>query len=704
MMDLYLILRGEGYLTQTASIVLRFQQRQQLLKVGLPCHLSLISGLPVVAQARVIGAVTSYNLCETSYRCFVWFNQFVFAIVERPPTVIPEIVVFHPLVRFVWMAAFGPLPQHLPLAMSYFGKYLFSRTVPVIIGPPPDDGVEFENYLFSLFLLMRLQISFNGVKMFDDLLFLRLSQQGAVAVVKPADVETQKVEPFVYVNNVGFGFTQLQTALLNKLHQLWFDIGFQYLLRRGCYHKVVGITYQIQPFVRPFTPGRHDRLAVWPFGLEQALHTVQRNIRQQGRDYSALGRASFSVGVVTKFHYSGFKPASNCGSEHTQFCQKWLVSDVVKAAANICIEYPLARPFLAKGRMNSFDGIVATSSRSETVRVGLEFGLPFRLKSHFDDTLHHSVLHRRYPQRALSSVTFRDINPSNGSGLVPFEAQTFLEKLHPVLRCVAYYAVNTWSVLAPVFLCNSSDSQELGRSGSHQQFLKIFNLWPLLVFGSSVNPLLQTTYNCLCSKPVHLRPFPVRVIWDGRPHRGRLFWGRFSLHRLTSPQITTLQVFQYRQDQSDVSTLSGWVFMPCKGSPIRLITNRLSLLLTSHSLYIIPRSYDWDTAWWAGCIGLNQLTAEKMRTEEVGSCVPVGILIVVVISYLLQTYPLTILVTVCQPLLPFLLHETLSSYFARAQPFSSSLVHCYFEAGSFGTLSPKLQTVDCSFACPGRDT
>lgn len=699
-MNLYVILRDKGNMTHNTSVVLSLKQHQKLFNVGLPGYLSPVAGLPVFAQVRVVGAVTPSDLCVASNRRFGRFNQFVFAVVKRPPAVIPEITGFHPFARFVGMATFSPLPQHLPLAMAHFGKYFFGRTMPVVISPAPDNRVKGVNYFSGLFLLMAAQIGFDAPKVFNNLLFLRFGQQGAM--VEPSDVETQEVEPFIYVNKVGFGFTQLQATLPQKLHQLWFDIGFQYLLRRGCYHKVIGITYQIQPFVMPFTQGWCFEFAVWPFGLKQSLHPVKRNVRQQGRDYPALWRASFSVGVVTKFHYSSFEPASYCGGKYTQFCQEWLVSDVVKAATNVSIEYPLARPLTGESSVDGFDCILAISSRPETIGISLEFGFPFRFKDHFDDRLHYPVFHSWYPQRALPSVAFRDVNPTHRFGLVSFEAQSFIKKLYPVLGRVAYHAINACGVFAPVFLRNTPNSQELSRSGSNQQLLKVFDLIPLLVLGSTVNSLLQPTYNRFYSEPIHFRPFPVGV--SDASEDGWLLWGLFSLHRLTSPQITSFQVFQYRQDQSDVSTLSGWVSVPCEGSPIRLITSRPLLFLTSHSLCTFPRSYDWVTALWAGCIGVIQLVTEKMRTEEVGICVPVGISIVVATATLLQTYPLTILVTVCQPLLPFAAHGTLRRYFAHAQPFSSSLVHYYTEASSFGSLSPKLRTLDYSFARSGRDT
>jgi hypothetical protein len=189
-----------------------------------------------------------------------------------------------------------------------------------------------------------------------------------------------------------------------------------------------------------------------------------------------------------------------------------------------------------------------------------------------------------------------------------------------------------------------------------------------------------------------------------------LFCGLFSLHRLTSPQITLLQKFHYRQDQSEVSTFSGWIFLAVVGytltvSPIRPITDRPSLFLISLTLCIVPLSYDWDTAALVtGYKGFNQLITEKIRIGEVSVYIPVGVAILVAAKGLQQTDPLTILVTVYQPLLPFALHGILGEHFTYVWPSNSSLVHCYFEASSFRTLSSELRTLDYSFARPSRDT
>jgi hypothetical protein len=122
--------------------------------------------------------------------------------------------------------------------------------------------------------------------------------------------------------------------------------------------------------------------------------------------------------------------------------------------------------------------------------------------------------------------------------------------------------------------------------------------------------------------PVYIEPGT--LLWQ----KG-LSWlfGLFSvLHHLTSPKITSRQGFPYRQNQSDVSTLSGWVSLYYY-SPIRPITGRPSLLPTSHSLCLIPLPYGWDTVFTGG-IGFTQLTTEKIRFGRIGVYTPVGVLVV----------------------------------------------------------------------------
>ncbi len=151
---------------------------------------------------------------------------------------------------------------------------------------------------------------------------------------------------------------------------------------------------------------------------------------------------------------------------------------------------------------------------------------------------------------------------------------------------------------------------------------------------AKVFPLLQAMY-------IGLHRLPV----DAGPRLGLRFSGRFSecFHRLTSPKIRSLQMLSYRQDQSEVSTLSGWV---SPYGPIPLITSGRSLLPTSQSpcTYTLPRGQA-STGWW-GVWGFPSWRLRRCGLVRLVSMPRWELLCVITSTHLLQHYPLTILVTV----------------------------------------------------------
>ena len=237
-MHFYVLIRSKDVLAFCAPAVLDPQQRQQLFRIGLSGHLSLASCLPVDSERGVKRAVAPAYFNEPSNRGGIRFNQLIFPFVKCPVAVWFKVAGLDPLAGLVRMASFGPVPEHLPLAMSHFGKYFFSGAISVIHCPSPNDRVKVPNYRFGLFLLVGSQIVFDLAQMQQYLLSLGSGQQGAP--VKPFDLKAQEVEPFINMYNAGFGFAQLQTSFLQKLHYAGFDIGFQYFPCRGCDHKIIG--------------------------------------------------------------------------------------------------------------------------------------------------------------------------------------------------------------------------------------------------------------------------------------------------------------------------------------------------------------------------------------------------------------------------------------------------------------------------------
>src|SRR6266446_2737636 len=51
--------------------------------------------------------------------------------------IIPKVACFHPFTAFVWVSAFCPVPEHLPLGMFHFSEDIFGCRVSVVIRPSP---------------------------------------------------------------------------------------------------------------------------------------------------------------------------------------------------------------------------------------------------------------------------------------------------------------------------------------------------------------------------------------------------------------------------------------------------------------------------------------------------------------------------------------------------------------------------------------
>ena len=99
--------------------------------------------------------------------------------------------------------------------------------------------------------------------------------------------------------------------------------------------------------------------------------------------------------------------------------------------------------------------------------------------------------------------------------------------------------------------------------------------------------------------------------------------------------------------------------IPARGGPIPAVTTELSLLPTSRSPCTIALLYRRATAE-AERKGLPQLTTEKLQIGEVGAYTPVGVLDVALLFGRRGDQPTYHLVTACQPLLPFPIHEVLN--------------------------------------------
>src|SRR5712691_5628218 len=226
----------------------------------------------------------------------------------------------------------------------------------------------------------------------------------------------------------------------------------------------------------------------------------------RGSDDSSLRRACVRWREKADFDDSCLQPLAQCGGEYWQFGQQRAVVDMVKAAANICVQYPRTTVFPVHSRVHCCDRIHCAAPWSKAIGVGFEPCLPFWFQGRLDDGLHHPVLAGRYAQGSVFPVVFGDIHPADWSGLVPLEAQAFLKQLPAGFGSVVHHSNDACGVFPLVFLGDTSDCQELIGRGSNKQFLEVFHCPPCLVRGGAIDTFLQTSYMTFHGAPLDVSP------------------------------------------------------------------------------------------------------------------------------------------------------------------------------------------------------
>jgi hypothetical protein len=224
-------------MTESAPICLSPEQHPSLFRVGFPCDLSLLALSPVLAQSRGIGRRLSSDFHEAGHRNGVGLDQFGLSFVKYPGGIAPEVAFLHPLPALMRVAAFRPVPEHLPLGLFNFGEDLFGCTVTGIVRPSSYNGVEVLHHSSCRGLFMPVQVGAESPDMFQDFLLLWPGQQRPLFPTSP-DVQPQEVQSFCDVHSTGFGFTERQATLVEEVLHAGSGIGFQYFPCRGRDHTV----------------------------------------------------------------------------------------------------------------------------------------------------------------------------------------------------------------------------------------------------------------------------------------------------------------------------------------------------------------------------------------------------------------------------------------------------------------------------------
>ena len=266
----------------SAVVVLCLQHLESQSRVCSSSNCPLCTLLPVVTERRIVRTVSSTHLDVARDRRVRRIEQGRRWRPEYPISVSDsfEVALFHPRARLLWVAAFGPLPQHLPVAMSDISKSIFGCAVPIVVCPTSDDGIEQSNCLLRLGLFVGVEHRFDVPQMLLHLFFLRCCQQDAVV---SSDGKAQKIEAFIIaMNDACLDLVHRQATFGHEGIQSRLDIFQQHFARWSRRDKIVGVSDQADASVLPFSPGWRDEPTGSCFTTEQPFHSIQSDVCQQG--------------------------------------------------------------------------------------------------------------------------------------------------------------------------------------------------------------------------------------------------------------------------------------------------------------------------------------------------------------------------------------------------------------------------------------
>ena len=277
--------------------------------------------------------------------------------------------------------------------------------------------------------------------------------------------------------------------------------------------------------------------------------------------------------------------------------------NIVKASANVGVEYPWTTVFPTHSRVDSFNSVHRATPWPKSIGVRFKSCLPFWLQGRFNNCLHHPVLPGRYAQGSLLSIVFGNVHPSDRFGLVPLQAQALLKQLPSGFWGVVHHPINPCGVFPLVFLCNTADSQEFVGRGSNKQLLEIFDSSPCFVHRGAIDTFLQTSYIPFHGVPIDVSPRGVEVVFGPFDER---------VHRLTSPKMRMLLDFSTVRTRRKSAPFRVGYSRIC--GPIRPVTERHSLFPSSHTLCPIPLPHGRATTC-VESIGLTQLSMKKIAAR-----------------------------------------------------------------------------------------
>src|SRR5438128_4699900 len=245
-----------------------------------------------------------------------------------------------------------------------------------------------------------------GAQPVPQFLYALLTRPSPCPLVVPAQI----IKTLVKMDDSGLFRTQLQSQPVEYSADSFQHLFGFFPARAQCHH-----------IVRIADPCRAPL-------LQRHVQLMEKDVRQNRRDDSALRSSRRFVPKVHLFHDSGFQKASN---QVQNFSIRYLLGHSVDerfmgnrvvTLFNVQIDYPdfALRQILLHLPTRRLDA----SPRTESMAVRQKFRFEDRFDHAAAGFLHHSIPHRRQSQGPeLCTARFRDILPPDRTRTVPVRAQ-----------------------------------------------------------------------------------------------------------------------------------------------------------------------------------------------------------------------------------------------------------------------------------------
>jgi len=253
--------------------------------------------------------------------------------------------------------------------------------------------------------------------------------------VEPPDGVTQKVEGLTgHQHHLGLLLVDREADLLHDpRHRL---AGVRPFSGTAADHEVIGIIHDHRIkrlLIAQLFPGQNKTPEVHvgqERGNDTALRRASPSIFGRRRSHPAtVGRSLFHRSLQPARDHREHLPVGNPAAE--TFHQRSM-RDGVEVVAQVGIDHFLTA-FLSDLVVDESDRRLGIPARSKPHLLLAEVGLEDRTKHHHHRHLDHTITHRRYPERALSSVTFRYPYAKKGLRPILLRAQFLLQFPEPRL-------------------------------------------------------------------------------------------------------------------------------------------------------------------------------------------------------------------------------------------------------------------------------